>query len=233
MTWLDSPLFAIDTETTGLDTETARIITCCVGWSPEPGKWTPRTWTINPGVPIPPEATKVHGITDADVADKPGPVEVLTEIREALTEAATTDTPIVGHNAVYDLTILDREFRRHLGEWLPYGLIVLDTLTLFRRFDLTTGSRSLESLASRHGITFPAHDATEDALASLQLLHILAHENDLLPLVNPADLHRLQAGWHESQTLAAHYRRLANGKHSDPPSTHWPLIPARTEGVAA
>lgn len=233
MTWLDSPLFALDTETTGLDPETARVVQICLGKSSEAGQWSPWSQIVNPGVPIPPEATKVHGITDADVADQIGSAALLSAIRDKLIEAARTKTPIVGHNLAYDLTVLDREFRRHLDMWLPSGLICLDTLTLFRRFDLTTGSRSLESLASRHGITFPAHDATEDALASLRLLHILAHDNDLLPLVNPSDLHRLQAGWYESQTLAAHYRRLANGKHSDPPNTSWPLIPARTEGVAA
>ncbi len=230
MTWRDEPLMALDTETTGVDPESARIITCCLGWSSSAGNWRPRTWTINPGVPISPESTKVHGITDADVADKPSPAEALAEIRDTLAEAASTDTPIVGHNLAYDLTVLDREMRRHLGQPIPAGLTCLDTLVLFRRFDLTTGSRSLESLASRHGIRFPAHDAAEDALASLRLLHILAADNDLLPHVNPANLHRLQADWYAAQTLAAHYRRRGNGQHSAQPVTDWPLIPAAPQG---
>lgn len=225
MTWLTEPLFALDTETTGINPETARIITCCIGSSSGPGRWSPTTWTINPGVPIPADSTKVHGITDADVADKPTPAELLPAILDWLTEAIRADTPIVGHNLTYDLTALDREMRRHLGQPIPAGLTCLDTLVLFRRFDLTTGSRSLESLASRHGIRFPAHDAAEDALASLRLLHILAADNDLLPHVNPANLHRLQADWYAAQTLAAHYRRRGNGQHSDQPRTDWPLIP--------
>lgn len=226
MTWLTEPLIALDTETTGTDPESARIITCSLGWSSGPGQWRPKTWTINPGVPIPPDSTKVHGITDADVSDKPTPADTLPEIRERLADAATHDTPIVGHNLTYDLTVLDREMRRHLGEPLPDSLLCLDTLVLFRRFDLTTGSRSLESLANRHGIAFPAHDAEADALASLRMLHILAADNDLLPHVNPADLHQLQADWYASQVLAAHYRRRGNGQHSDTPATDWPLIPA-------
>lgn len=174
MTWLDGPLGALDTETTGTDPETARVVTACVGMSMAPGQWSPMEWRLNPGVPIPAGAAAVHGITDADVTDWSAPADALAEIRGRLVNAATYEVPIVGHNLAYDLTLLDREFRRHLGAELPVGLLVLDTLVLSRRFDLTTGGRRLEQLAARHGITFPAHDATADALASLRLLHILA-----------------------------------------------------------
>jgi DNA polymerase III subunit epsilon len=223
MTWLTEPLCALDTETTGTDPETASLLTCCIGLSAGVGRWLPRNWQANPGKPIPPEATKVHGITDEQASDWPGPAAVLAEIYEDLIDAAD-DTPIVGHNLLYDLTLLDREMRRHLGKPLPTGLIVLDTLVLFRRFDLTTGSRSLVQLASRHGITFPAHEAEADALASLRLLHILAADNDLLPHVDPQTLHHLQADWFAAQILAAHYRRLGNGQASEPPNTDWPII---------
>lgn len=224
MTWLDEPLYALDTETTGTDPTTASLLTCCLGLSTGAGSWNPRNWQANPGNPIPPDATKVHGITDEQAADWPEPVGVLDEIRDRLDDAAVNEIPIVGHNLLYDLTLLDREMRRHLGKPLPTGLIVLDSLVLFRRFDLTTGSRSLVQLAARHGITFPAHDAEADALASLRLLHILAADNDLLPHVDPITLHRLQADWFAAQTLAAHYRRLGNGQSSEQPNTDWPII---------
>lgn len=221
MTWLTEPLYALDTETTGTDPETARLLTCCLGLSTGAGSWLPRNWQANPGAPIPPESTKVHGITDEQAADWPDPAETLESIRAEL--LALDESPIVGHNLAYDLTLLDREMRRHLGQPIPAGLICLDTLVLFRRFDLTTGSRSLEHLAARHGIKFPAHDAEADALASLRLLHILAANNDLLPHVTPHTLHELQHDWYAAQTLAAHYRRLGNGQHASQPDTSWPI----------
>ena len=79
MTWLDSPLGALDTETTGTDPETARVVTACVGMSMAPGQWSPMEWRLNPGVPIPAGAAAVHGITDADVTDWSAPADALAE----------------------------------------------------------------------------------------------------------------------------------------------------------
>ena len=211
MIWTDKPLFALDTETTGADPETARIITVCLGYSGMRGQFGADNWLINPGVPIPAEATKVHGITDETAAAGDDPAEALEDLRLMLDGIAHRRAPVVIHNAPYDLTLLDREFRRHLGEGLPEDLIVLDTLVLFRRFDWTTGGRSLSKLAARHGITFPAHDAEADALASLRLLHILAGLNDALPLIPAEALHDAQAGWWVLQQDAAEARALGNG----------------------
>lgn len=228
MSWLNAPVVALDTETTGIDVEVDRIVTCCVGRSDAPGHWQAHNWIINPGVPIPAEATAVHGITDEMAewaADAPGS---LREIFNMLGDTAHDRVPVVGYNLAYDLTLLDREFRRHLDRPLPDGLIVIDVMVLFRRFDLTTGSRRLEDVAKRNGITFPAHDAEADALASLRLLHVLAAQNDLLPLVDPKALHVKQSEWYAAQQSAAHFKRLGNGQHSDEPNLHWPLIPHTT-----
>lgn len=224
MSWLDSPLVAVDTETTSANPEEARIITCCAGFSAKPGSWSPVEWLINPGVPVG-DSEKIHGISDEKAATGSDPIEALAAIRDHLIQHASYEVPIVGHNLAYDLTVLDREFRRHLGERLPDGLLVLDTLVLFRRFDLTTGGRRLESLAARYGISFPAHDATADALASLRLLHIIAGDNDLLPLVSVQDLQPLQAKWHAAHVTAAAARRVGNGQAEGEVSTHWPVRP--------
>ena len=225
MNWLHSPILAMDTETTGTNVESDRIVTIAIGRSTGPGDWNLiEDSLINPGVPIQADATKVHGITDEDAAKGSPPRDVLESVHEILSQAYVREIPVVGHNLTYDFTVLDREMRRHLGHGVTVPL-ALDTLVLFRRFDHTTGSRSLEQLAYRNGITFPAHNAAADALASLRLLHILAGENDLLPIVHPSDLHAKQAAWYEAQTLAAHHRRLGNGHVEPAPNTSWPLIP--------
>ena len=225
MTWLDQPLLALDSETTGTRPDFDRILTLCIGRSSKLGTWVSRTWRINPGVPIPPESTAVHGIGDADVTGWAQPFDALIEIGQWLDAAAANRRPLVLHHAPFDLSLIDAELRRHTGQGIPDGLIVLDTLCLFRRFDWTTGGRSLSKLAERHGITFPAHDAEADALASLKLLHILAGLNDLLPLIEPHVLHDAQRGWWTQQQDAAEAHALGNGT----PFTrqpHWPLIPA-------
>ena len=228
MTWLHEPLMALDTETTGTNPESARIITICAGLSARPGSWEPVEWRINPGIPIPTGASAVHGITDEDVANEPEGTAALEPIWEHL--AAHAATPIVGHNLAYDMTVLNSEFRRHLGKGIPDGLRCLDTLVLFRRFDFTTGGRQLEHLANRYGITLNAHDSSEDALASLRILHILAGENDLLPLVSVDDLQPLQAKWHAAHIEAARQKRISRGQDAPPESTDWPIrhYPERT-----
>ena len=191
MTWRDNPMCGFDTETTGPDPETARAIQVCLGHSEAPGDWTPKTWHIIPDVPIPAEATAVHGLTLDMVTERAtkSRAESLQELRLWLAQFSGRRTPIVGHNLRYDLTLLDREFRRTIGEPLPGGLIVLDTLVLWRQLWTQTGSRSLGKLAERHGITFPAHDAAADALASLRLLHILANSKELLRHVPAKAMH--------------------------------------------
>lgn len=225
VTWLNSFTVALDTETTGVDVESDRIVTACIGYAPTPGKWEPSEWLINPGVQIPEGAIKVHGIDNEKAATGQDPVDALTQIHSALTDIAGRETPVVGHNLTYDLTILDREFRRHLGKPLPDDLIALDTLVLFRRFDFTTGGKRLEDLAYRNGIKFPVHDATADALASLRLLHILAASNDLLPHVPVRTLRDLQAKWHAAHQEAARAKRVGNGQSGDGFSIDWPIRP--------
>ena len=158
MTWLDEPLIALDTETTGTDPETARIVTACIGLAAQPGAWAPRQWLINPGVPIPAEATAIHGITQEAAGRGADPRVALAEIAAVLSDCARGGVPVVIFNASYDLTLLDREFRRHLGAELPLGLLVLDTLVLFRRFDLTTGGD--DSSSSRHAMASPSRLTT-------------------------------------------------------------------------
>lgn len=63
--WYEGPLAAFDTETTGVDVETDRIVSAAVVVQDAAGT-RPRVsrWLVNPGVPVPAGATAVHGLTD-------------------------------------------------------------------------------------------------------------------------------------------------------------------------
>ena len=223
MTWLDSRKLALDTESTGLDPLTDRVVTVSLWDSPRPGAGTPRTWLVDPGIEIPEAATKVHGITTERARAEGGsPRAALLAVWDALYEAADNGYPVVGHGLRFDLTLLAAEFARHDVPPLPSNLLVLDTLVLFRRLDWSTGGRTLAKLAARHGITFPAHDAEADALASLRLLHIIAGENELLPHVALPVLHRMQAHWYDAQQEQARAKALGNGTPFTP-APGWPL----------
>lgn len=229
MTWLDGPVLALDTEATSANPLEARVLSICLGFSSGPGRWNPLTGYLRPnGFGIPAESIAIHGLTAEKLAELAGDTdrsEWLRRAQQALSECATDGVPIVGHGLRFDLTLLAAEFARHDVPPLPSNLLVLDTLILFRRLDWSTGGRTLSKLAARHGITFPAHDAEADALASLRLLHIIAGENELLPHVALPVLHRMQAHWYDAQQEQARAKALGNGTPFTP-APGWPLARA-------
>ncbi len=68
---LKRPLVIFDLETTGINVSADRIIELAYIKIFPDGKKEEAVMRFNPGIPIPPEATAIHNITDSDVADKP------------------------------------------------------------------------------------------------------------------------------------------------------------------
>jgi DNA polymerase-3 subunit epsilon len=161
-------LLAVDTETTGMSpadghrlVEVARVPivggTLAEGWSS----------LLQPGRAIPPDATRVHGITDAMVAGAPPAAEVGRELR-----AACADLPLVFHNAPFDLPFLIALFRESGAPMLLNPIV--DTLGLARGL-YGQGSNSLGALATRLGLPAEtAHRALGDARTTARLFVRLA-----------------------------------------------------------
>src|SRR3954468_1324263 len=72
MRWADTRIAVIDFETTGLSSENDRILEVGVAFFAGGQLTLLKNWLVNPGMPIPEQSRAVHGIGDADVADKPG-----------------------------------------------------------------------------------------------------------------------------------------------------------------
>jgi DNA polymerase-3 subunit epsilon len=113
---------------------------------------------INPGIPIPEEASRVNGITDEMVRDAP-------EINNILSEFADFcgDLPVVAHNASFDFKFLLSDVKRLKGR-APTGP-VLDTLSLARKVFPGMANYKLWTLV-RH-FDFPSgtfHRAEEDSM---------------------------------------------------------------------
>ena len=68
---LKKPLVILDLETTGVSIASDRIVEFSALKVTPGGAEEWLTLRINPGIPISPEATRIHGITDADVANEP------------------------------------------------------------------------------------------------------------------------------------------------------------------
>lgn len=233
MSWRDQPMLAFDLETSAANPEQARIVTACAGLASSAG-WEPSDWLLKQEQDIPAEATAIHGVTTERAnADGRDPVECTLEIRNVILTAWSTGRPVVGYNIVYDLTVLDRESRRHGHGALPILGPVIDGLVIDKAVDrFRRGSRKLVDVCTHYGITLDgAHDSTADALASARLAWKLAL---LLPSEalrdDLAELTRWQeAQYAEQRRSVADYRRR-RGEPLDDESTDWPIrhFPERT-----
>ena len=120
---------------------------------------------VNPGRPIPPASTKVHGVTDADVADAPD-----FSTAGQTFHAFCRDAVIVAHNAPFDMGFLRRYESRMGVEW---NHPVLDTVLLSAVIFGVTEAHSLDELCARLEITIPEdvrHTASGDARATAEAL---------------------------------------------------------------
>lgn len=233
MTWHTQPLVSWDTETTGIDIETARIVTSAFVWRNADGTHDTSTLLADPGIEIPAEATAVHGISteQARAEGKPA-VQVVEDITDRLHTALAGGMALVVMNARYDLSLLDRECRRHglltleqrLGR--PIGPVI-DPFVIDKQADkYRKGSRKLEALAVHYGVELTdAHTADADALAAVQVAVAIAERYPQLQ-VDAALLHGWQIDWAERQAedFQAYKRR------TDPTAVidgSWPLTPYR------
>lgn len=126
---------------------------------------------VNPGRPIPPGSTAVHGVSDAMVADAPSVHEAIERFHK-FAEGAV----LVAHNAPFDMEFLRRR-EREVG--IHFANPILDTVLLSAVVFGQSESHSLDALTQRLGITIPAEDrhtalgdtvATADAFLKLKAM---------------------------------------------------------------
>ncbi|MEE4546498.1 exonuclease domain-containing protein [Streptomyces sp. V4-01] len=185
MSWHNEPMAALDTETTGVDVENDRIVSAAfISVGPDGAK--PSTWLADPGIEIPEEAARIHGITTEHARAKGQySKDVVEDVLYCIGQAVTVGVPIVGHNVVYDLSIIDREARRHLGCGLEDALPptkrmrVIDTSVLDkhvlprrRRVSEKQGARQLITVAQVYSLGWDeaaAHGSEYDALMAARV----------------------------------------------------------------
>jgi DNA polymerase-3 subunit epsilon len=178
---LDRPLAVLDLETTGVDPAADRIVEVAVLTLLPGGKHDLFHQRLNPGVPIPPAASAVHGITDADVIGSPTFAAVAPELFATLHGSDLAGFGI----ASFDLPLLAAEFARVRLPFRVAGRRVIDVLALYRRChprDLTSAVR--EYLGRDHA---DAHSAVADARATAEVLGRQVERHALPP--TPAELH--------------------------------------------
>lgn len=179
---LDKPLFVLDLETTSLDVKEARIVEIAFQRWDSTGmtkEWASR---INPGIPIPMVASKIHGIFDADVVDRPTFKQLAANLAKGL-----SDCSFANQNIRFDLRILAAEFARAGVVWSYAAARIIDS----GRLEALAVPRSLSHLHEKYvGLKHDgAHGALSDVRAAATVIMKQLEAHDTLP----RDLDQLHA----------------------------------------
>ncbi len=177
---LTRPLFVLDTETTGTDPHSDRIIELGFQqWGPE-GMIKEWRSLLNPGVPIPAATTAVHHITDEDVKDAYTFDQLAPNLAKGL-----VDCDFAGQHIRFDLSILQASMSRAQVPWHYAGARILDSF----RLEAIAIPRNLSALYEKytgrkheaaHGVLPDIKASAEVLIGQLTVHHTLPRDLDQL-----------------------------------------------------
>ncbi len=178
-------LVAFDLETTGLSAKTERVIEVGAVRFGLDGRTVGELQLFaDPGIPVPLGVQRLTGISSADLAGQPSPVEVVAQLA-AFCEGAE----LVGHGSAFDLAFCSQLLPDSFGRRDAF-----DTLELARILLPVAGSHNLGALARLLGLRHERpHRALSDAQATASLFGWLLGEAGALRTPTFAEMHRLAA----------------------------------------
>lgn len=237
--WSTGEVIGFDFETTGVD----RFNDVPVSYAlvHVVGGVVRTSWSglIDPGREIPAGATEVHGIsTDRARAEGMPLCEAISMVSDAVVSASRRGVPLAGMKLDYDITLLETQSKHLCGQ----GIVargwcgpVLDAVVIDRHFDrYRKGRRTLVNLCAHYGVHIGnAHDASADAIASVEVLFALAERHHELYSADLNALHESQIDWHLEWAHSYDRWRLSQGMIAiDPRDYVWPLAPDVLPDVA-
>lgn len=161
---LERPLVFFDLETTGTQLATDRIVEISLVKVMPDGEKIVSTRRINPGIPIPPEATAVHGITDDDVKDCPSFAEIAKTLAEQI-----QGCDLAGFNSDrFDIPLLAEEFCRAKVDVDFRAMAKIDVQAIFRKMEPRTLIAAYKFYCGKD--LNDAHSAEADTMATYEVL---------------------------------------------------------------
>lgn len=172
---LDRPLVVFDIESTGTSPRKDRIIELAAVKLHPDGREETKCWLLNPTIPIPPETTAIHGITDEIVKDCPTFLERADEIF-----AFFDGCDLSGFNADrFDIPCLEEEFFRVGRNFAPSSRRHVDVQRIYHRMEPRDLSAAVRFYLGRDHAG--AHGAEADARATLEVLKAQMEKYPSLP----------------------------------------------------
>jgi DNA polymerase III subunit epsilon len=161
---LTKPLVFLDLETTGINPVTDRIIDIALLKVLPGGNKEMKTWRVNPGIAIPPETTKIHGIQDKDVVDSPLFDKVATQVLDFIGNA-----DLAGYNSnKFDIPLLIEECLRAGLDFDLKNRKLVDVQHIFHLMEPRTLGAAYRFYCNQK--LENAHSAEADVLATYEVL---------------------------------------------------------------
>jgi DNA polymerase-3 subunit epsilon len=161
---LNKPICFFDLETTGTNVAKDRIVEISILKVFPDGKKLSKTWLVNPGIPIPAEATAIHGISDEKVADKPTFKSISKEVYQMV-----RDSDLGGYNSDrFDIPLLAEEMLRAEVDFEMKNMVSVDVQTIFHKMEKRTLEAAYKFYCDKD--LKEAHSAEADTLATYEVL---------------------------------------------------------------
>lgn len=161
---LTKPIAFFDLETTGIKVATDRIVEISIVRQQVDGTTKIKTMRINPEMPIPPEVTEIHGISDEDVKDCPVFKQVARELAQFL-----MNCDLAGYNSNhFDIPLLVEEFLRADVDFDLKGRRFVDVQNIFHKMEPRNLSAAYKFYCSKDLMN--AHSAEADTVATYEIL---------------------------------------------------------------
>lgn len=214
---LERNLIFFDIESTGLNVIRDRIIQLAmIRYHKDGSAPIEKSYLINPGIPISPEAMAVHGITPADVANKPTFRQLAKEIFDFI-----GDADLAGYNSNrFDIPVLMEEFARVGMDFDVDHRRTIDVQRIFYKMEPRTLSAAYQFYCDKNMQN--AHDALEDVRATIEVLDgqlrkyegfdFVPEEGEIIPSPIQRDVKALDAFTNDLQMVDA-TQRLKYDQH--------------------
>lgn len=193
---LRKPLVLFDLETTGINVVTDRIVEISVIRVEPNNKETEKTFRVNPGIPIPAEATAIHGISDEDVKDSPSFSQLASTIIKMFEGA-----DIAGFNSnKFDIPLIAEEFLRANVDFDLKNHNLVDVQVIFHKMEQRNLTAAYKFYCGKD--LTDAHSSKADIRATYEVLQAqLDKYTDL-----PKDISELSkfASHNQNVDLAGH-----------------------------
>jgi DNA polymerase-3 subunit epsilon len=213
---LKRPLCFFDLETTGINVGKDRIVEICIIKVYPDNQEEILEQRINPEMPIPPEATAIHGITDSDVRDMPLFKDVAGKLLQFIGESN-----MAGFNVLrFDLPLLVEEFLRAEVDFDVRSHRIIDVQNIYHKMEPRNLVAAYRFYCDKK--LENAHSALADTRATLEVLKAqIAHyenvtiknEDDipLQPIQNDMDVLSAFSQQQQAVDLAGHIIYNNNG----------------------